>query len=414
MKILWFTNTPSLYKKDLRGYNGGGWIESLEKILSQQDNVELGISFLHSDDCFKSKQGRTTYYPISLYSSKSQKFKHYLLYKKSYKKEVDSYMDVINDFKPDLIHVFGTEQSFGLLTLYTKIPVVIHIQGILNPYLNAYFAPGLSKIDSILEKAFNPLKLISTLRGQFFFKCNAEREVIILKNCKYFMGRTHWDKDVCTLYAPNSKYFYCSEVLRDLFYQAMPWQKQTRNKFLITSTISKVSYKGFDVILKTAKLLKKHTKIDFEWNVFGITEYKFWEKKLMIECASVNVKLNGIADSETLVKYLQDADVFVHPSYIDNSPNSVCEAQLLGLPVIAANVGGVSSLIEDNKTGILVPANDPFTLTSKLMELYGSNEKAIALGSNARALALKRHSKERIKMDLLDIYKELQYAITNN
>ncbi len=69
MKILWFTDTPSLYKKNTKGYNGGGWIESLEQIIAQQKDIELAVSFFHSDDCFKSKQGRSTYYPISHYNS---------------------------------------------------------------------------------------------------------------------------------------------------------------------------------------------------------------------------------------------------------------------------------------------------------------------------------------------------------
>jgi glycosyltransferase involved in cell wall biosynthesis len=414
MKILWFTNTPSLYKKNLNGYNGGGWIESLEATISKRNDIELGISFYHSDDCFRKKDGNTTYYPLSLYNSKFKKIKHNLFYKKSDKKEVNAYLEVINDFKPDVIHIFGSEKSFGLITRQTNIPVIIHIQGLLNPCLNAYFPPGYSYFNQLEQYFLKPVKLFQTLRGMSFFKYNASREDAILKDCKHFMGRTQWDKNLCALFAPNSKYFYCSETLRDLFYKATPWVKQIRNKFFITSIISKTTYKGFDVILKTAKLLREHTNIDFEWTVFGIKEYKFWEKKLGIDCASVQVKLKGIADSETLVNYLLASDVFVHSSYIDNSPNSICEAQILGLPVIAANVGGVSSLIEEGKTGVLVPANDPYSFASKIIGLFESPNKAINLGKNARELALERHSRDKILIDLLGIYSELQNAnITN-
>jgi glycosyltransferase involved in cell wall biosynthesis len=404
MKILWFTNTPSLYKRNTKGYNGGGWIESLELIVSNENDIELGVSFFHPDDCFKTQQGETTYYPIPLYNTILKKLKHYIFHNKCDNAEVNYYLKIIDDFKPDVIHVFGSEQSFGLLTLYTKIPVVIHLQGILNPYLNAYYAPGSNQIDLIKQNVFKPLKLISLIHGMSSFKHNAKREVVILKNCKYYMGRTEWDKRVVSLYAPNSTYFYCNEVLRDVFYSSLAWQKKKRNKIILVSTISRTSYKGFDLILKTAKLLKESSNIDFEWMVLGVNSYKEWEKKLGINCSEVNVFLKGVVSSETLVENIRAGDFFIHPSYIDNSPNSLCEAQIIGIPVLSTNVGGISSLIENDKTGYLVPANDPFTLASMVIELNKDEIKSLEIAERSREIALLRHDKSTIINDLLKIY----------
>ena len=409
MKILWFTNTPSLYKKNTKGYNGGGWIESLEKFISKNQDFELAVSFFHSDNCFKEKQNKTTYYPIPLYNTMFKKLQRYFFYNKD-KSEVNYYLKIIDDFKPDIIHVFGSEQSFGLVSLYTKIPVVIHIQGILNPYLNAYYAPGSNILDLIKQNILKPLKIINVLRGMSIFKFNTHRESIILKNCKYYLGRTEWDKNVTSLYAPESTYYYCSEVLRDVFYNAKPWQRSEQTKLILVSTISKTSYKGFDLILKTAKLLHDLKKIDFKWNVFGIQDYKEWEMKLGIKCSEVNIFLKGVADSSTLVKNIQESDIFIHPSYIDNSPNSICEAQLIGIPVISTNVGGISSLIENEETGLLIPANDPYTLVARIMEIKTNKEKAICLGENARSKAILRHDKEKITTDLLKAYNHIKDA----
>jgi hypothetical protein len=224
MKVLWFTNIPSLYKKAETGYNGGGWIESLESIVGKQENIELAISFFHKDDIFKTKQGSVTYYPISLYNSLKTKFLHHLFYKKNYKFEIAEYLKVIHDFKPNLIQIFGSEYSFGLLASYTQVPVIIHIQGILNPYRNAWFAPESSKLDYITVNLFNLTKILRDLWTLRLFSLNAKRELLILKNCKFFMGRTNWDRDILMLLSPNSKYYYCSEALRDLFYTSIPWQ----------------------------------------------------------------------------------------------------------------------------------------------------------------------------------------------
>ena len=414
MKILWFTNTPSLYKKQKKGYNGGGWIESLEQIISDRNDIELAVSFYHPDGCFKIKKEETTYYPIPLYNSIFKKLKQYILYNRCDKTEVNYYLKIIEDFKPDIIHVFGSEQSFGLLTLYTKIPVVIHLQGILNPYLNAYYPPGSNQIDLIKQNFFKPLKIFNLVRGMSVFKHNTKRESIILKNCKYYMGRTEWDKSIASLYAPNSTYFYCGEVLRDIFYSAKAWQKKKGTKLKLVSTISKTSYKGFDLILKTAKLLKEFSEIDFEWNVFGINEYKQWEKKLRIDCEQVNIFLKGVASSETLVKNIQSGDIFIHPSYIDNSPNSICEAQMIGIPVISTNIGGISSLIENDKTGYLFPTNDPYTLFTRIVEIKRNKKDALRISKYARNEAILRHDKEKIKNDLLTVYDHINNEKKSN
>lgn len=409
MKILWFTNTPSLYKKNNLGYNGGGWIESLEKIITNEPTIELAISFFHPDNCWRIKQNKTTYYPIALYNTKLKKLKHHLFYRKYDKIELSYFLNVISDFKPDIIHVFGTEMSFGLLSNHTTIPIVIHIQGILNPCLNAYFAPGSNKMDLIKQYLIKPVKLISALLGMSIFRLNAKREALILKNCKYFIGRTEWDKDIISLFAPAAKYYFCNEALREQFYEEDCCIKQDRDKYIIVTTLSQVPYKGFDLILKTADLLKKFTKLKFEWHVFGITEYDFWENKLEIKSETVNVHLQGIATADTLVKNLKAADIFVHPSYIDNSPNSVCEAQIIGLPVISTYVGGIPSLIENNRTGILVPSNDPYYLASKIIELSNSREKCQMLSNNAKETAKKRHNREEIINDLISIYNRILY-----
>lgn len=406
MKVLWFTGTPSLYGQEIKGYNGCGWISSLEEIISTQPNIELAISFFHNDNIFKVKKGNTTYYPISLYDTKFKKFKHNLFYSKYDSVEIDEYLKVVNDFKPDIIHVFGSEKSFGLISNYTKIPVVIHIQGLLNPYLNAMFAPGTGKFDYF--KYLSIKDLILKLRVLYYFTHNTRREQIILKECKFFMGRTEWDKNVTQIFSPKSIYFHCEEMLRAAFYQASPWiNKNDSNKIVITTTISKIDYKGFDLILKTASILTNVIGFKFQWNVYGIYEFEFWEKKLKINSASVNVHLMGVATPETLINALQNSDIYIHPSYIDNSPNSVCEAQIIGLPIISTNVGGISSLIQDGKTGLLVPANDPYTLAYKVLNLSRNTELLDYLSKNSRTEALKRHDPTLILNQNISVYTSI-------
>jgi glycosyltransferase involved in cell wall biosynthesis len=407
MKVLWLSGNPGLYASHKTGYNGGGWIGALEAIIKQQENVELGIAFFYDDDCFKNKIDGTTYYPISIYNTKIEKVKHNLFYEKYDHLEIQKIKRILDDFKPDVIHVWGSELSFGLIAKYTDIPMVIHIQGILNPYKNVLFIPGVSMLKFITSNGSSIFRWILNVQALRFWKHNSKREIEIFKNSKYFIGRTHWDKSIASLLSPNASYFYCSELLRSPFYIANSWKYHEREKFIITSVLSNPSYKGIDLVLKCAHILKTYHTHDFEWNIFGVSECRFAEKLTKIKASEVSVKLHGIANADLLIEELQNSSMYVHTSYIDNSPNSVCEAQMLGMPVIATNVGGVSSLIENSISGILVPANDPFYLASQIIGLFKNSDRASHLGENARKTAMKRHDKEAIKKDLLQTYNTI-------
>ena len=152
MRILWYTNTPCLYKQT-NAYNGGGWLSSLQALLMKREDVELGIAFSLDGEEDKVVEDKVTYYPLSMPKhslvDKVKSFicsadtlvenerKRYPLYEKVLRRPLE-------DFKPDVIMVFGSEMPFGLVAGITDIPVVLHIQGILNPYLNAYLPPFVS------------------------------------------------------------------------------------------------------------------------------------------------------------------------------------------------------------------------------------------------------------------------------
>lgn len=171
--------------------------------------------------------------------------------------------------------------------------------------------------------------------------------------------------------------------------------------------ISSPWYKGVDLVLKTADLLKRFTNFDFEWCVYGVNDIRFYEYKYHICASAVGVRIMGIASKEELIDALCSSTLYVHPSYIDNSPNSVCEAQILGVPVIATNVGGISSLVDDTKTGFLVPANDPYKTAYLINQLCNNFILLENISRNAIKCALDRHNPIIITNTLINIYNEI-------
>lgn len=413
MRVLWFSNISP--KQDESGkffYPGGNWILSLKELLENEKQIDLGIVFYGEKDIFYTDGFGTKYYQLSkLHFNKLNRFVNSWKHKIESQDQIVGLLRTINDFQPDIIHIFGSEGIFGQIIRNTSIPVVIHIQGIINPYLNAWNIPK-----------FNLTKLLKSQNWIYFakgaglfhdyyrFRKMAKRELSIFKSCKYFMGRTNWDKAIAKLYSPKAEYFHCDEVIRDCFYNKT-WEIPQNKVFTIASTINANIYKGLDLILNSANLLKSNSKIEFEWHVYGVTENseyaRFIQNIIGKRFVQNNIVLKGTTLSEELLNGLMKSDLFVHCSYIDNSPNSVCEAQLIGLPVISTNVGGISSLIEHAVDGFLVPSNEPHILVATIIDLYEHPEMRKSIGQNGISSAKKRHDRIKIKKDLFNIYSKI-------
>jgi len=412
MKILLLTETPSKYKPEMHGYNGRGWIESLQTLLENSSGIDqLGIAFPHPTDRTKIRINGTIYYPIkrvmpgNIFSWIISNWKNVI----EHDEEIYQLKAILEDFKPDVVHIFGTESWLCHAVQLTKKPCVVHLQGLLLPCFNAYTPVDISKFDLIRYNWIGFLKGISLWHYKRIFDKKSKREYKFLKEISYFMGRTMWDKSITSFLSPKSTYFHVDEVLREAFYCASPW-KYISSNLVITSTLSDALYKGLDLVIKTAKLLVKE-QIEFEWRIIGVTQDSKsalnLKKVFNSEYSLLHIKLMGIKNTDEIIDLLSETTLYIHTSSIDNSPNSLCEAQILGVPVIATNVGGVSSLIEDGKDGFLVPANDPYFLASRIVQI-GKNKVLLKnISVQARAKAQKRHSKEKILNQLINTYNYL-------
>ena len=105
-------------------------------------------------------------------------------------------------------------------------------------------------------------------------------------------------------------------------------------------------------------------------------------------------------------RYLK-SNVFVCPSIMENSPNSVCEAMLLGMPVVSAKVGGVPDLISDGEEGILFPGGKVDELAEGVKTVFYDDELATALGRFARRRARQVHNPDTNFKRLIGIYRSM-------
>lgn len=92
---------------------------------------------------------------------------------------------------------------------------------------------------------------------------------------------------------------------------------------------------------------------------------------------------------------MRTASIFVLCSRFEGMPNSLMEAMAEGTPVIATDcpAGGPRFLIENDKTGILIPVNDADALAKEMAYLLNNPDTAQKMGENAKE-SMKKHSEE--------------------
>ena len=417
MRVMWLaTNSSMMEQAENKTINA-----PLEAALMAYygEQIQLAVAFEREHEGqVKTAQGNVCYYPLP---AKILEVGNSVPYWHETKKKI---LNVIEDFQPDIIQCFGSEWPYGAICEETDVPIVIHMMGFLNIYHMAVdmvlpplplanvenFKPcwltrGLNfvkkKICSYAVRTEKPVPNIVEMANDF--------ELRIMKHNKYFMGRTEWDRNIVRFYAPGAKYFHVPEALREIVCQAAgTWQYHFRGKLRLL-TISAADYrKGNEIILRTALVLKNVLGLDFEWCVAGSKEFfPIFEQRTQLKRQDLNIILLGKIGVRQVVKELQKADFFIHPSIVDNSPHSICEAQMIGCPVLAYNVGGVPQMIEDGRTGYLYPYNEPHTLAFLLGKLYLDKVHLCELSVEETLAAAKRHDPKRVADILFHTYERI-------
>lgn len=415
MKILWFSNTPALgaqvlsKKNKLKGT--GGWLNALNKSLSNK--VDLFIAFHHVYRVDPFECNNTKYYPIFLGNIFFNIFKNRFFNNPIDKEYQKMYLRIIDEVKPDLIHIHGTESGFLSIIEETNIPIIVSIQGNITVYNHKFFS-------GFHGKYLNRIN-ISTLRsfiisGKSFGKAKrffSKKSIIEqnqMKDIQYIIGRTKWDYRISRILSPNSTYYRGEELLRDSFYNNKWNNLYQRGKAILFTTNSDNYYKGIETVFYSLTLLQ-NVGLDVEWRIAGIKDdslvTSISKSFLRNNFPSFGYSLLGPLDEEELTKELLNSNIYVMPSHIENSPNNLCEAMLLGMPCIATFAGGTGSLLEDGTEGILIQDGDPWAMSGAIIELINDPTKSKEYGENARNRALLRHDRNSVAKKYLDIYQNV-------
>src|SRR5262249_37743843 len=115
----------------------------------------------------------------------------------------------------------------------------------------------------------------------------------------------------------------------------------------------------------------------------------------------VREKVNAIED------YLQIGDIGLYTSETESFCLSILEAMCFGCPSVSTCVGGIPEVVEDDRTGLLVPSGDVRALAGALEALIDNQTRRRALGRAAQARARERFSAEVIVPRYEALYRRL-------
>jgi glycosyltransferase involved in cell wall biosynthesis len=173
---------------------------------------------------------------------------------------------------------------------------------------------------------------------------------------------------------------------------------------VIVCVANLIAYKGHKTLLEAAEELTRRTR---DWSLLLIGEgpERDWIEH-EIERRRLTDVVTLLGRRTDVGSLLDRADVAVLPSYTEGLPNAVLEAMAHGVPVVATDVGGTSSLLATG-AGILVPPRDANALATALRAMLQDPELRTRAGREGKTVVATRYTVGRMRDQTLSLFREL-------
>lgn len=421
MKVLWISNVPPVPLVENPKYFGGGWLSGAYKSIVEDDSIELSMAFPMSRNTKNAEGvvGKTPYYGFSIPKIlKVIRIKP--IERKLLKKALASIIDQVN---PSILHVYGTEY------LHSRIAVecfgkpertIIHIQGMVSICAQhchlgfPFFFKHLVVPSNILG---------STIHSQSRrWRKAGKDEIAAIQNVKYIMGRTEWDEACTKAINPSIEYIHCGETLRSSFYEdESKWGYDSCVKHSIYFSQSSSQVKGLHLVLPILpELIKRYPDVHLyvggnspigDNSIKGFLRRSplgFYLQHLIRKYKLKDyVTFLGAQNEQQVVQNLKNAHVFLSASLIENSPNSVGEALVIGTPVVSSDVGGVKDFIEHGKNGFIYPVDEPYMIPYYVGKLFDDSVLSNRFSQAGSISALNSYSGAENGRTVIDLYNDI-------
>jgi glycosyltransferase involved in cell wall biosynthesis len=249
---------------------------------------------------------------------------------------------LLRRIKPDLVHAWGTERAAALVASRLGRPYLVTMQGLLN------------WVVQVIPSAHVYLKFMARL------------EPVALRRARVATCESRFAVDYLSRRYPNLKIRQAEHAPGPDFFRIRRTRPADGTRILAVGTLG--MGKGTDLLLQALDCLKAGH--DFTVTLVGSGSPDFIEQlrtRTSPELWNRIVMKEHLTPAEVAAE-LSRATLLAHPTRVDNSPNSVKEAAVAGVPVVASEVGGIPDYITHGKNGLLFPAGDHEALTRSLRE----------------------------------------------
>lgn len=324
-------------------------------------------------------------------------------------------------FRPEVIHIWGTEYAHTLAMVNAVEArnlldhAVVSIQGLCSVY-SGHYAEG---VPSQIQRACtfrDAVRRDNIRQQQKKFALRGALEVEALRKVRHVTGRTDWDRACTAKIHPEATYHFCNETLREEFYSGQ-WRYELCQAHRVFASSCVYPVKGFHYLLEAFAGVAR----DYPDATLAVpgrsfltadrlhrTAYQRYLADMARELGvAEKIEFLGSLSAQGMKEAFLGCNVFVLPSTIENSPNSLGEAMLLGVPCIASNVGGVTNLLSAPAEGYVYQSTAPYMLEYYLRQVFTLGAEAAVLGQAARDHALATHDPQRNLDTLLAIYQTL-------
>jgi len=314
---------------------------------------------------------------------------------------------MIDDFKPDIIHVHNTFPLISPSIYYTAakhhVPVIQTLHNYRLLCSNALFLRN----GRVCEKCLGCRLPWHGIRYACYRQSRAATAVVVLMLVFHRLLGT-WRRKV-------SRYIVLSDFCRQKFiegglpkaliairpnYVADPGAnaRVSRKGALFVGMLH--SWKGCDVLLKAWDKVPGAEAL----TIVGDGPQSAVLKRM----ADSRVRFTGFLGAHETMQELQQARFLVFPSvWYEGMPRTLLEAMACGTPAIASRLGSMIDIVRDQKTGLLFDAGNADDLANKMKWAFDNSEAIGAMGKQARVEYLAKYTPEAAASALVGLYREL-------
>jgi glycosyltransferase involved in cell wall biosynthesis len=325
-------------------------------------------------------------------------------------------MELIDEFSPDLVHVWGTECNWGLLTGRNMLnfPVLLEMQG-LRGIISQVFDGGLT-----FQEQLACIGLKEILRGASIgrrskqFKDWGLIDQEIIKSHQLISCHSDWMLAHVRAINKIARIFRNEPMVRKIFFEKYPW-KYSGNPVLFCSVAYPLPFKGLHIAIRSLAILKQripkiHLRIagSIQRSGFRQEGYIGWiNREISRLHLQEDITWLGPLSAQEIVDEISNCSAFVLPTYIESYCVTLAEAMVLGAPTVVTFNGGTSFLASDNETALFFPPGDEVMCAYQIERLMINRSLAESISNKAREIAVVRNDPDKVTQRQVKIYQSV-------